>query len=239
MRRVTILGIPIDAVTRAETLAWVADAVAARVPRQVCTTNPEFLMTARRDPVFRDVLRASDLNIPDGIGLLWAARWQGQRLPERVAGSDLVGQVAAQAARGGWRVFLLGAAPGVAERAAAVLQREHPGLIVVGTESGSPRPDEADRLIATIVSARPDILFVAYGAPAQDKWIAAYRERLNVPVAIGVGGTFDFIAGLTPRAPGWIQRLGLEWLYRLWRQPWRARRIATAVIEFPIAVLRG
>ncbi len=238
MRSVTILGVPIHAVTRAETLTWMSDAVERRVPRQVCTTNPEFLMTARRDPEFRAVLRASDLNIPDGIGLVWAARWLGERLPERVAGSDLVGEIADLAARSGWRLYLLGAAPGVAEKAAAVLRAAYPGLTIAGTESGSPRPEDAERLIAGVVAAQPDVLFVAYGAPAQDKWIAAHRERLNVPVSIGVGGSFDFLAGLTPRAPRWIQRLGLEWLYRLARQPWRARRIVSAVIEFPLAVLR-
>lgn len=238
MRSVTILGVPIHAVTRAETLAWVVDAVRAREPKQICTPNPEFLMTARRDPAFRDVLRAADLNIPDGVGLLWAARRLGQRLPERVAGSDLVGDIAALAAQSGWRLFLLGAAPGVAERAADVLRVRHPGLTVVGTESGSPRPDDADRLIALITAAEPDVLFVAYGAPAQDKWIAAHRQRLDVPVSMGVGGSLDFIAGLAPRAPRWLQRLGLEWLYRLARQPWRAKRIFTAVIEFPLAVLR-
>jgi N-acetylglucosaminyldiphosphoundecaprenol N-acetyl-beta-D-mannosaminyltransferase len=235
---VTILGIPIHAVTRAETQAWVVEAVAAREPKQICTPNPEFLMTARRDPAFRDVLRASDLNIPDGIGLLWAARWLGQRLPERVAGSDLVGDIAGLAARHGWRLFLLGAAPGVAERAASVLRAAHPGLIIAGTESGSPRPEEAERLITMVTAARPDVLLVAYGAPAQDKWIAAHRERLNVPVSMGVGGSLDFVAGMAPRAPHWLQRLGLEWLYRLARQPWRARRIYTAVVEFPLAVLR-
>ena len=238
MRAVTILGVPIHAVTRADTLAWVVDAVRAREPKQICTPNPEFLMTARRDPAFRDVLRAADLNIPDGVGLLWAARRLGQRLPERVAGSDLVGDIAALAAQSGWRLFLLGAAPGVAERAADVLRVRHPGLTVVGTESGSPRPDDADRLIALITAAEPDVLFVAYGAPAQDKWIAAHRQRLDVPVSMGVGGSLDFIAGIAPRAPRWLQRLGLEWLYRLARQPWRAKRIFTAVIEFPLAVLR-
>lgn len=238
MRAVTILGVPIHAVTRAETLAWVTEAVRAREPKQICTPNPEFLMTARRDPAFRDVLRAADLNIPDGVGLLWAARWLGQRLPERVAGSDLVGEIAALAARSGWRLFLLGAAPGVAERAAEVLRARYPGLNVVGTESGSPRPEDADRLIALVTATRPDVLFVAYGAPAQDKWIAAHRQRLNVPVSMGIGGSLDFIAGIAPRAPRWLQRLGLEWLYRLARQPWRARRIFTAVVEFPLAILR-
>ncbi len=238
MRSVTILGVPIHAVTMAETLAWVAEAVATRVPRQICTPNPEFLMTARRDADFRAVLQAADLNIPDGIGLLWAARWLGDRLPERVAGSDLVGAIAAQAAQAGWRVFLLGAAPGVAERTAALLQAAHPGLMIAGTESGSPRPEDVERLVALITTARPDVLFVAYGAPAQDKWIAAQRARLGVPVSIGVGGSFDFIAGRSVRAPQWAQRLGLEWLYRLGREPWRARRIVTAVVEFPLAVMR-
>ncbi|HRE25119.1 MAG TPA: WecB/TagA/CpsF family glycosyltransferase, partial [Anaerolineales bacterium] len=134
-----------------ETLDWVAAAIAKRAPRQICTTNPEFLVTAQRDAAFRGVLNDSDLNIPDGIGLLWAARRLGDRLPERVAGSDLVVAIAARAAREGWRLYLLGAAPGVAERAADVLRAAHPGLLVVGTESGSPRAEDAERLIGPIV----------------------------------------------------------------------------------------
>ncbi len=237
-RVVTILGVPVHAITMAETLDWVAAAVRARVPpRQVCTANPEFVMAAQRDREFLQVLRQADLVLPDGVGLLWAARRQGQRLPERVAGSDLIYRLAERGVRAGWRLYYLGAAEGVAERTAEELRARCPGLVVAGAYAGSPRPEEEAALVARVRAAAPDVLLVAYGAPAQDKWIARNRAGLGVPVSVGVGGAFDFVAGTAQRAPAWARRVGLEWLHRLWRQPWRARRIFCAVVAFPLRVL--
>jgi N-acetylglucosaminyldiphosphoundecaprenol N-acetyl-beta-D-mannosaminyltransferase len=236
---ISILGVHIHAVTTAQTLAWLAAAVSARTPRQICTANPEFVMAAQHDAVFREVLNAADLVLPDGVGLLWAARWQGSRLPERVAGSDLIYRIAELAGQHGWRLYFLGAAEGVAERAAARLQALYPGWRLAGALAGSPHPAEAEAIVADIQQARPDVLMVAYGAPAQDLWIARHRAKLNVPVSLGVGGAFVFVAGVAERAPSWMQRLGLEWLHRLVRQPWRWRRILTATIVFPLTVLRA
>lgn len=235
---VFILGVRIHAVTMAETLAWIEAAVAARAPRQICTGNPEFLMAAQRDREFFDVLNRADLVVPDGMGLLMAARWLRARLPERVAGSDLIYRIVERAAQRGWSIYFLGAAEGVAAKAAERLRATYPGLKVAGTFAGSPSVEEAEAIVARVRATRPDILLVAYGAPQQDKWIARNRARLDVPVSLGVGGAFDFVAGEAQRAPGWLQRLGLEWLHRLWRQPWRARRIFAAVVLFPLAVLR-
>ena len=233
-----ILGVRIHAVTMAETLAWIEAAVAARAPRQICTSNPEFLMTARRDREFFEVLNRADLVVPDGVGLLMAARWLGARLPERVAGSDLIYRIAERAAQRGWGIYFLGAGEGVAARTAAKLRAIYPELRVAGTFAGSPKIEDEDAIVARVRAARPDILLVAYGAPQQDKWIARNRERLGALVSIGVGGSFDFVMGEARRAPVWIRRLGLEWLHRVGRQPWRARRILTAVVLFPLAVLR-
>jgi N-acetylglucosaminyldiphosphoundecaprenol N-acetyl-beta-D-mannosaminyltransferase len=221
----------------AETLAWVEEAVMARAPKQVCTANPEFVMAAQGDREFFDLLNRADLVIPDGVGLQWAARWLGQSLPERVAGSDLIYALAELAARRGWSIFFLGAAEGVAQRAAEILQARGPGLKIAGAFAGSPRAEAESAIVARIRASQADILLVAYGAPAQDKWIARNRERLGVPVSMGVGGAFDFVAGAAQRAPRWVQRLGLEWLHRLYRQPWRAGRIFTATVRFPLAVL--
>jgi len=234
---VTILGVRVDAVTMPQTLAWVETAVTARRPRQICTANPEFVMTAQRDAEFKRVLNDADLVLPDGVGLLWAARRVGGRLPERVAGSDLIYRLAERAGAHGWRIYFLGAAEGVAQAAADRLSRLYPGLVVAGTAAGDPAPASAGALVAGVRAAQPHVLLVAYGAPAQDKWIARYKDELGVPVSLGVGGSFDFVAGVAQRAPAWAQRLGLEWLHRLWRQPWRARRIATAVVAFPLAVI--
>ena len=235
---VQILGVRVHAVTMPQTLAWVEAAVAAREPRQVCTANPEFIMRAQHDPEFRAVLNHADLVLPDGIGLLWAARRAGVRLPERVAGSDLIYRLSERAGQHRWRLYFLGAADGVAQAAAARLQDLYPGLVVAGTYAGSPSAAAAPALVARVRAARPDVLLVAYGAPAQDNWIARHQLQLGVPVSLGVGGSFDFVAGVARRAPAWLQRLGLEWLHRLSRQPWRARRAFTAVVLFPLAVLR-
>lgn len=204
--------------------------------RQVCTVNPEFIMTARRHPAFAQALAVADLCTPDGVGVLWAARLAGVPLAERVTGSDGIHHICKRAAAQAWRVFFLGAAPGIAERAAAELARLYPGLKVAGTYGGSPADADWPQIRQRLAAAQADLLFVAYGHPRQDIWIQQHREELPVAVALGVGGAFDFVAGITPRAPLWLRRLGLEWLYRLVRQPWRWRRMA-ALPLFALLVL--
>lgn len=224
--RLTIVGVPVDVATFDSLLAqigeWIAQGDRAH---QVCTVSPEFVMIAQDDPAFMRALHGADLCVADGVGLLLAARLLGRRLPERVTGSDGVPLIARRAAERGWKLFLLGAAPGVAKRAAARLVADNPGLLIAGTYAGSPSLDEEEDIVARVNASGADILLVAYGAPRQDVWIARNRDRLAVSVAVGVGGTFDFIAGVVPRAPRWMRRLALEWLYRLVRQPWRWRRM--------------
>jgi N-acetylglucosaminyldiphosphoundecaprenol N-acetyl-beta-D-mannosaminyltransferase len=234
--RIEVLGLPVDAVTSAQTLAWVASAVECRraallrgdpapVARQIVTLNPEMAMAARRDPRLRATIHAADLVVPDGSGIVWAAHLLGTPLPERVTGVDLLEAITAKATTPNVRVFLLGAAPGVAAEAARRLSARHPTNLHIFSLAGSPAPADADDVLAAIDAARPDLLFVAFGSPAQERWIAAHRDRLPATVAIGVGGALDFAAGTASRAPRWLRRLGLEWLYRLVRQPWRWRRM--------------
>jgi N-acetylglucosaminyldiphosphoundecaprenol N-acetyl-beta-D-mannosaminyltransferase len=194
------------------------------------------IMIARQDVNFFNILSRADLTVPDGIGLLWAARHIGKPLPQRVTGSDGVPLIAAEAAKRGWRLYLLGAAPGVAEKAAEVLHARHPELQIAGVYGGSPAPEEEDAIVERVNASRADILFVAYGAPNQDKWIARNLPRLRVKMAMGVGGSLDFVAGVIPRAPLSFQRLGLEWLYRLYLQPWRIKRMLR-LPHFVVAVL--
>ena len=223
---VTILGVPIHNVTMEQTMASVCRYMARPSCDQIATVNPEFVMRAQQDPGFMDVLQNADLCIADGIGLIYASRWIGTPLPERVPGSELVYHLAETAAQHGWRLFLLGAAPGVAEEAAAVFQSMYPDLVIAGTYPGSPDLAENDKIVEMIETSRAELLFVAYGAPNQDKWIARNRKTLDsVRLAIGVGGSLDFVAGRAQRAPTWVQNMGLEWLHRLINEPWRWRRM--------------
>jgi N-acetylglucosaminyldiphosphoundecaprenol N-acetyl-beta-D-mannosaminyltransferase len=194
-------------------------------------------MEARRNPSFRAVLQAADLNTPDGFGILLAARWLGTPLRGRVTGVELTLGLAQLAAMRGYRIFLLGAAPGVAEAAAAALVKRWPTLCIAGCYSGSPAPEHDEQQRQIIALAHPHILLVAYGHPRQELWIARNQPFLQVPLAIGVGGTFDYLAGKVPRAPRFIRQLGLEWVFRLVMQPTRWRRIIDAVPLFLFTVL--
>lgn len=236
MSRVTLLGIPIDAVTSDTALQAILDFLEAKAQHHVMTPNSEMLRESARNPAFRAVLQKGNLNLPDSRGLLWAARRTGQVLPERVTGVDTVMRVCMRL-DGRHPVFLLGAAPGVAEKAAVALKRMNPTLRIAGTFAGSPCDADAPEILESIAVAAPHLLLVAFGAPQQDLWIAQHLAELpSVRVAIGVGGTFDFLAGMRRRAPQILQRLGLEWLWRLFREPWRIRRIWNAVVVFPFLI---
>jgi len=191
----------------------------------VITVNTEFVMMAQHDPIFRQCINQATLVVPDGMGIVWATRFLGQTAPERVTGTDLLPELAKRCAANGSRLYLLGAAPGVAEAAAERLRALIPGVQIAGTYAGSPAVAEEDDILARIRAAEADVLCVAYGAPAQELWIRRNLQRLPVAVAMGVGGAYDFISGRKPRAPQAMQRLGLEWLYRLYREPWRWKRM--------------
>lgn len=252
--QVDILGTRIDCVDFAGALAlietWVAerragdaaDPAAAAQPyrcRQICTVNPEFIIDARRDPAFAAVLARADLRVPDGVGVVWAARLAGHPLQERVTGSDGIYRICERAAARGWRVFFLGAGPGIAAQAAAILRDLYPGLVVAGAYGGSPADADWPAAAAWLTATQPDILFVAYGHPRQDFWIDRRRAELPAAVAVGVGGAFDFVAGVAARAPRWMQRLGLEWLHRLITQPWRWRRMLKLPVFAGLVVSRA
>jgi N-acetylglucosaminyldiphosphoundecaprenol N-acetyl-beta-D-mannosaminyltransferase len=236
IRTLSILGVRVDDVTYDEALDHVQVWVGSGGTHQIATVNVEFIMDARQNPPFRRILQSASLCVPDGTGVLWAARRQGTPLRERVAGVDLVESIAQRGSTLGWRIFFLGAAPGLAERAATILTERYPGLQVAGCYAGSPRAEEEDEIVGRVQAARTDVLFVAYGAPRQDLWISRNQARCEVPVAIGVGGSFDFITGESRRAPLWVQRAGLEWLHRLVREPWRLRR-QMAIPRFMALVL--
>lgn len=234
---VSFFGIPVHAVTATEALALVEEYMAAPRLHQIATVNPEFVMAAQNDAAFRHALRTADLCLPDGVGLIYAARRWGRSLPERVPGSEFVYALAERAAACDWPLFLLGAAPGVAEEAARLFAERYQGLKIAGTYSGSPDPAENEAIVRRINDSGATLLYVAYGAPRQDKWIERNRHTLaSVRVAIGVGGSLDFVTGRAVRAPRWAQDRGLEWLYRLYKEPWRWRRML-ALPSFALRVL--
>jgi len=229
-----ILGVRADRIDAAESLERIEALIEqhrqnAGPASQVMTVNTEFLSLARKDATFRAIINRAALVVADGVGVIWASRILGRPFPERVAGVDLLRLIAARCAAQGYRLFLLGAAPGVVETTAQVLQQRSPGLQIVGTYSGSPAPAEVEHILDLIRAAQPEVLAVAYGAPRQDLWIHQHAQALGeagVGVALGVGGAFDFISGRVQRAPLWVQRIGLEWVFRVLVQPrriWRLR----------------
>lgn len=236
-RSITILGVRVDDVTEDEAVA-LCEAFIRDGGRTVATPNPEFVMAARADPAFRHALARTDLAIPDGGGLLLAARLWGRPLRQQVRGTDLAYRLLERAAARGYRVFLLGAAPGVAEAAAARLLARYPGLAIVGAHAGlADAAHDAATRAAVAAAGRVDILLVAYGASRQERWMARNLPALDVGVALGVGGVFDFMAGRVRRAPRLVREARLEWLYRLLVQPWRWRRQVRAARFFPLAAL--
>ena len=223
--RVNILGVDVDAVTMAEAVNVVRRAMDTRAGVLVATANAEMLMRATHDEELRRILNASALVVPDGAGTVWAARHLGHAMPERVAGYDLAQELLRCAPAEGRRVYFFGSAPGVAEKAKAKAEQLYPGIEIVGVRNGFFSPADNAAIIAEIRAARPDLLLVALGVPKQEKWIAAHLAELDVPVAIGVGGTLDVMAGVMKRAPHWMQRAKLEWLFRGLMQPKRAGRL--------------
>ena len=243
---VYVLGVRVDRISRDQALGRIMEIVGRwrssehQLPcQQLITVNPEFVMAAQRDASFRQAINAAALVVADGVGVVWATRYLRAATPERITGVDTLVALAQRCASTGYRLYLLGAAPGVAEEAAIRLQSLTPGLQIVGTYAGSPAPAEEEAIIERVRVAQADILCVAYGAPAQDLWIYRNLSRLPVALAVGVGGAYDFISGRQRRAPRLFQQLGLEWLYRLYREPWRWRRMLALPLFALRVVLKG
>jgi N-acetylglucosaminyldiphosphoundecaprenol N-acetyl-beta-D-mannosaminyltransferase len=220
-----VLGVRVDCLDMGGALTRIEDLVDAGGHHLVATVNPEFIMRAQREREFARVLESADLCLADGTGVVWAARRQGCQISAPVTGTDLVAPLAATCARRGFRLFLLGAAPGVAADLASSLRAKHPDL-EVAAHAGSSDPAFDDDTLRLIHVHRTQVLLIAFGAPKQELWIDRLKDRLGVSVAIGVGGAFDYLTGRVPRAPARMRNAGLEWLYRLARQPWRIRRMA-------------
>jgi len=221
---IAILGVPFDNVTTVETVNLIHRMVASRQPHYLVTANVDFLVQAQEDVELRRILFDAHLVLCDGTPLVWASRLLGNPLPERVAGADLVPLLMRVAEERGYRIFFLGATPESAGQAVENLKQRHPKLPIAGHYSppfNKLLEMDHDEIKRRISEARPDLLFVSLGCPKQEKWIAMHYLSLGVPVSAGVGATIDFLAGHVRRAPVWMQRAGLEWVFRLLQEPRR------------------
>ncbi|HSO94348.1 MAG TPA: WecB/TagA/CpsF family glycosyltransferase, partial [Candidatus Dormibacteraeota bacterium] len=195
MSRVELFGIPIDQLTQAQAVDWVAEALSQKQPRLLVSINPERMMQALRDPALAEVLRGADLNLADGAGVLWAARRLGRPLPGRVSGVDFLSALAARGAAHGWRFFFLGGDPGVAEAAGAALRTAYPGFDLVGSFGGSPDPLDDPASLSAVRACCAQLVFVAYGGGGEDAWLSRNLASSGAVFGMGVGGAFDFISG--------------------------------------------
>nr|WP_255449441.1 WecB/TagA/CpsF family glycosyltransferase [Selenomonas caprae] len=223
--KIDILGVNVDSVTMAQAVAQVQDYMDEKKNVLIATANAEMIMRATHDEELRHILNEAALVVPDGAGTVWAAHHLGYEMPERVAGFDLAQELMRIAPGKKQRVFFFGSAPGVAEKAKAKAEELYPGIEIVGVRNGYFSADDEPEIIAEIKAAKPDLLLAALGVPKQEKWLYQHRDELGVPVSIGVGGTLDVMAGVMKRAPLWMQKAKLEWLFRGALQPKRAGRL--------------
>jgi N-acetylglucosaminyldiphosphoundecaprenol N-acetyl-beta-D-mannosaminyltransferase len=238
---IVLLGVPFDSVTTVQTVGLIEQMVASRQPHHLVTANVDFLVQALHDVELHRILTDAHMVLCDGMPLVWASRLLGNRLPERVAGSDLVPLLIRVAAEQKYRIFFLGGSPESTEKAVENLRVKYPELIIAGYYSPPFAPlleMDHDEICRRVREAKPDLLFVSFGCPKQEKWIAMHYRSLGVPVAVGVGATIDFLAGTAKRAPRWMQQTGLEWTYRLAQEPRRlVGRYARDLAVFSRAII--
>lgn len=193
-------------------------------PSFIVAINPEKIMKAQKDKSLKELLNSADIKIPDGVGVILASKLKGGRIKKRVTGIDLMQNICRMASEKGYKVFLLGAKPGIADKASGILKNRYGGLNIAGVRDGYFKDD--DEVISDIKKVHPDILFVAMGSPRQEYWIKKNMNKIGTPLLMGIGGSLDVICGNIKRAPKWMCKFGLEWLYRLIKEPWRIKRMA-------------
>jgi len=235
--RAFILGCYVDIINFQDALEQIKYYIKIGKPRHIITLNAEIVYIAQYDQALQEIINGADLVTPDGIGIVWGAKHLGYEIKQRITGIDLLYSLCQEAAKFHWKIYLLGAAPGVAQKAMLKLGQLYPGLEIVGTRDGYFSSEETPAIINEIKENKPEILFVALGAPKQEIWIKQYKEQLGVPVCIGVGGSLDVVAGNKQRAPRWMIKLNLEWLYRLIDEPSRIKR-QLALPKFVAMILK-
>ena len=235
---VSILGVPVDRISMKKAVEIILGFLRQPEPKIVITADSSGIVQALKDPEYFQLLQTADLVTPDSIGVIWAAKRKGRAIPGRVSGVDLVDRICALSADHGFRIFLLGAAPGVAELAAEKLRLKHPGCLIVGTRHGYFPADSDDLVAHEVAEFKPDVLFVAMGIPRQEKFIKATQGIIRAKVAMGVGGSFDVFSGKTKRAPLLVQKLRLEWMWRVLLNPKKISK-AKSLPVFAWKVLRS
>ncbi len=233
-KTIDILGIPVDAITMKEAVDKVGAFVRGGGANTIYTPNAEIMMAAQRDPELKEIMKKADMLVADGAGVVLASKLLRRPVPEKVSGVDLVCEVFKAYAANGLSCYLFGAKPGVAQEAADRIKAAYPGLVIAGFRDGYFKEQDEAEIINDISQSSPDILLVALGAPKQEKWISSHLDRLNARVCIGVGGTIDILSGRVQLCPDFFRRNGLEWLYRLYKEPRRARRM----LDIPRFMLR-
>lgn len=222
--RITLMGCQVDNLSMEETLQVIEGFIRSGRPHQHVVVNVDKIVKAQHDAELRQIINGCDLINADGMPVVWASRWLGMPLKERVAGVDLFEALMQRAARTGWRVYLLGARNEVVQGVKNLYERKYPGLTVAGARDGYWPPGDDEAVAAQIAEARPDILFVAISSPKKEQFLGRFQAQMKVPFAMGVGGTFDVAVGKVKRAPLWMQRSGLEWFYRFLQEPRRMFR---------------
>lgn len=223
--KVSIFGVPISKLGMSETVQMLAEAVESGRPHQIITANPIMVMMALEQPSYMAMMKRAEIIVPDGAGVVWASGYVGNPVKEKVAGIELVHELAKMAEHTGWRMYLVGASGEVVAAAAEKLKEKYPRLQLVGYRDGFFGENQDRDVIREIREAKPDILLVGRSADKQEPWIDRYKEELNVPIIMGVGGSFDVISGKLKRAPNFWIKLRLEWFYRLMQEPWRYKRM--------------
>jgi N-acetylglucosaminyldiphosphoundecaprenol N-acetyl-beta-D-mannosaminyltransferase len=227
MNKIRLLGINVDCLSMSEALDVIGKFIEEKTPRHVVTADASMIVIASEDKELASIIENADLVTPDGAGLVWASKLLGEPITQRVSGVDLVGNLCDLSRTKGWSLFFLGSAPGVADDAAANLRIKYPGCNIVGVRHGFFKEDEEPAIAAEIREKNPDILLVAFGIPKQEKFIVRRKKSMQVPVSIGIGGSFDVYSGRVKRAPLWMQRMSLEWLFRLWQNPKKLSKVMT------------
>ncbi|RDX02225.1 WecB/TagA/CpsF family glycosyltransferase [Listeria kieliensis] len=220
-KRIHLLGSPLDLLTMAETLLQIEKLILNQKPSQHVVINASKINLMAENEELQAIIEESPLVNADGQSIVWAARFLGYPVPERVTGIDLFESLVTRAAEKGWRVYYFGAAEGIVQTVVEKHQMEYPNLVIAGYRNGYFEEDESNQIAQQIRESQADILFVAFSSPKKEFWIHAHKEEMQVPFVMGVGGSFDVIAGKTKRAPKWMQKTGLEWFYRFIQEPRR------------------